>query len=87
MYLLFIFIFIMLAPKPVLSGSLSKRVEFKQDDHTYNIELVQNLNDLIFSIRDINKIDEYYKLEISFEDIQKKNLAFKIYTTIEELIK
>ena len=27
-------------------------------------------NKIIFSIKDINRIDEYYTLEISFEDIQ-----------------
>ena len=48
--------------------------------------LVQNLNNVLFTIKDINKINEIFKLEISFEDIQKKNLTFRIYKTIEEFI-
>lgn len=71
----------MLTSKP----NLSKNFEFQQDDKTYKIELFKNINNIIFSIKDINEINEYYKLEISFEDIQKKNIAFRIYN-IDELI-
>ena len=72
------------APKPVLP--LEKILDFKQDNNTYKIKLSQNSNIVIFSIKDLNRIDEFYELEILFEDIQKKNQIFKIYNSIEELI-
>ena len=72
------------APKPVLP--LEKILDFKQDNNTYKIKLSQNSNIVIFSIKDLNRIDEFYELEILFEDIQKKNQIFRIYNSIEELI-
>ena len=72
------------APKPVLL--LEKILDFKQDNNTYKIKLSQNSNIVIFSIKDLNRIDEFYELEILFEDIQKKNQIFKIYNSIENLI-
>ena len=72
------------APKPVLP--LEKILDFKQDNNTYKIKLSQNSNIVIFSIKDLNRIDEFYELEILFEDIQKKNQIFKIYNSIEDLI-
>ena len=74
----------MSAPKPI--GIISKTIDFIQDEKIYKIELSQNINNVLFTINDTNKIEEYYNLEIPFEDIQKKNITFKIYTTIEELI-
>ena len=72
------------APKPILT--LEKIIDFIQDNNTYKIKLCQNSNNVLFSIKDLNRIDEFYELEITFEDIQKKNQIFRIYRTIEELL-
>ena len=58
------------APKPI--KTTEKSINFIQDDKTYKIELSQNSNNVLISIKDLNRIDVYYKLEISVEDIQKK---------------
>ena len=72
----------MITQKP----NLSKILEYKQDGKNYKLELSQNLNNILFLIKDINEINENYKLEVSFEDIQNKNISFRIYKNIEELI-
>ena len=64
----------------------TKVIEYQQDDITYTIEFGINLNNAVFCIKNKNKIDSFYNLEISFEDIQKKNPMFKVYQTIQEFI-
>jgi len=64
----------------------TKTIEYQQNDNSYIIELGIDLNKARFCIKNKNKIDSYYNLEISFEDIQKKNPMFKIYQTIQEFI-
>ena len=66
--------------------TFSKKIEFTQDEKIYKIELIQKKNNILFSVKDIDEINDYYMLEISFEDILKKNLVFKIYNNIEELM-
>ena len=60
----------MSAPKPIKTPE--KSIDFIQNDKTYKIQLIQNSNNVFISIKDLNRIDVYYKLEISVEDIQKK---------------
>ena len=64
----------------------TKVIEYQQDDITYTMEFGINLNNAVFCIKNKNKIDSFYNLEISFEDIQKKNPMFKVYQTIQEFI-
>ena len=76
----------MLAPSPILPESLSKTLEFIQDNKTYKIDIFKKEYNIIFSIKDTNKIEEYFTLEISYEEIQNKNPMLRIYKNIEELI-
>ena len=64
----------------------TKVIEYQQDDITYTMEFGINSNNALFCIKNKNKIDSFYNLEISFEDIQKKNPMFKVYQTIQEFI-
>ena len=63
-----------------------KELEFTQDEKKYKIELSKNSNNAILTIKDLNIIKSYYKLEITLEDIQNKNQMFRIYKSIEEFI-
>ena len=63
-----------------------KELEYTQEEKKYKIELSKNSNNAIINIKDINKIDSYYKLEISLENIQNKNQMFKMYKSIDEFI-
>jgi len=63
-----------------------KSIEYSQDGKTYKIDLAQRVNTIIFSVKDINEIDKFYKLEIGFEDIQNKNITFRIYKSVVEFI-
>ena len=65
----------------------SKNIEYKQDDKTYIIEFHNKLDNFYLNIRNINKIDSFYDLEISLDDIKKKNQIFKMYQTVQEFIK
>ena len=46
-----------------------KELEFTQDEKKYKIELSKNSNNAILTIKDLNIIKSYYKLEITLEDI------------------
>lgn len=70
----------MSAPLP----NSSKNLEYKQDDKTYRIEFYNNLDNFYLSIRNISKIESFYELEISLDDIKKKNQIFKMYQTVQE---
>lgn len=59
-----------------------KTIEYKQDDSTYIIEKGLKLNNAYLCIKNEDKID----LQISLEEIHKKNRGFKIYQTIQEFI-
>ena len=74
----------MFAPPSITSKNDIKNLEYKQEETTYKIEFSTNLNNLNLSIKNINKIDSFYELEISFNDIQKKNQVFRIYQSIQE---
>jgi len=69
----------MSAPLP----NSSKNLEYKQDDKTYRIEIYINYK-FYLSIRNISKIESIYELEISLDDIKKKNQIFKMYQTVQE---
>ena len=84
---LFIYIIMMATPKTINLDTFSKNVELKQEEKTYRIELSINSNNILsIYIKDTNKIDEYYKLEITFEAIQNKNATFKMYKNLEAFI-
>ena len=70
-------------PLPISPNS-SKNIEYKQDDKTYKIEYKNSLDKFYLSIRNISKIESFYELEISLDDIKKKNQIFKMYQTIQE---
>ena len=74
----------MFAPPSITSKNDIKSFEYKQDDTTFKIEINTNLDNAYFCIKNINKIDSFYELEISFNDIQKKNQVFRIYQSIQE---
>ena len=74
----------MFAPPSITSKNDIKNLEYKQEETTYKIEFSTNLDNLNISIKNINKIDSFYELEISFNDIQKKNQVFRIYQSIQE---
>ena len=63
-----------------------KELEYTKDDKKYKIELSKNANSAIITIKNINKIDYYYKCDISLEEIQNKNPMFRIYKTIDEFL-
>ena len=63
-----------------------KELEYTKDDKKYKIELSKNANSAIITIKNINKIDYYYKYDISLEEIQNKNPMFRIYKTIDEFL-
>ena len=63
-----------------------KELEYTKDDKKYKIELSKNANSAIITIKNINKIDLYYKCDISLEEIQNKNPMFRIYKTIDEFL-
>ena len=74
----------MFAPPSITSKNDIKNFEYKQEETTYKIEFSTNLDNFNISIKNINKIDSFYELEISFNDIQKKNQVFRIYQSIQE---
>jgi len=74
----------MFAPPSITSKNDIKSFEYKQEDTTYKIEINTNLDNAIFCIKNISKIDSFYELEISFSDIQKKNQVFRIYQSVQE---
>ncbi len=74
----------MFAPPSITSKNDIKSFEYKQDDTTFKIEINTNLDNAIFCIKNISKIDSFYELEISFNDIQKKNQVFRIYQSAQE---
>ena len=76
----------MSAPNPITQKGILKSYEFTQDGKKYTIQSVQNLNNAVFTIKDKNKINEIFNLEITFEDIKKKNSSLEIYKNIEEFI-
>ena len=63
-----------------------KELEYTKDDKKYKIELSKNANSAIITIKNINKIDYYYKCDISLEEIQNKNPMFRIYKSIDEFL-
>ena len=63
-----------------------KELEYTKDDKKYKIELSKNANSAIITIKNINKIDYYYKYDISLEEIQNKNPMFRIYKSIDEFL-
>ena len=63
-----------------------KSSKYSQDGKAYKIDLIQSKNTVIFSVKDMNEIDRFYKLELGFEDIQNKNLNFRIYKNTLEFI-
>ena len=69
----------MLAPPSITSKNDTKSFEYKQDNITYKIEFNTSLDNAYFCIKNTSKIDSFYELEISFNDIQKKNQVFRIY--------
>ena len=75
---------------PTQSGdsqkTVMKEIEFTQDEKKYIIELSKNSNNGILTIKDLNSLDSYYKLEITLNDIQNKNQMFLIYKSLEEFI-
>ena len=82
-YLINLLISQMSAPLP----NSSKNLEYKQDDKTYRIEYYSNLDKFYLSIRNISKIESFYELKISLDDIKKKNQIFKMYQTVQEFTK
>ena len=47
-----------------LSAPVSvKSREYSQDGKTYKLDLAQSIKTVIFSVKDINEIDRFYKLE------------------------
>ena len=74
----------MLAPPSITSKNDIKTFEYKQDDITYKIEFNTSLDNAYFCIKNTSKIDSFYELEISFNDIQKKNQVFRIYQSVQE---
>ena len=74
------------APPVMTSKNDTKILEYQQDDNKYSIEIGTNFNKANFCIKNKNKIDSFYYLEISLEDIQKKNPIFKLYQTIQDFI-
>ena len=76
----------MKAPPVITSKNDTKIIEYQQDDNKYSIEIGINLNNANFCIKNKDKIDSFYNLEISLEDIQKKNQFFKLYQTIQDFI-
>ena len=84
---IFIYIIIMATLKTINFDIFSKNVELKQEEKTYRIELSINSNNILsIFIKDTNTIDEYYKLEITFEAIQNKNATFRMYKNLEAFI-
>ena len=76
----------MFAPPVITSKNDTKSIEYKQNDISYEIKISSDSNNAHFFVKNINKIDSFYELEISFSDIQKKNPLFKIHQTIQEFI-
>ena len=76
----------MFAPPVITSKNDTKSIEYKQNDISYEIKISSDSNNAHFFVKNINKIDSFYELEISFSDIQKKNPLFKIYQTIQDFI-
>ena len=74
-YLINLLISQMSAPLP----NSSRNLEYKQDDKTYRIEYYINLDKFYLSIRNISKIESFYELEISLDDI-KRGKSFKAET-------
>ena len=74
----------MFAPPSIASKNGMKSLEYKQEETTYKIEFSANSDNLYLCIKNIGKIDSFYELEISFNEIQKKNQVFKIYQSIQE---
>ena len=74
----------MLAPPSITSKNDIKSFEYKQDDTTFKIEINTNLDNAYFCIKNISKINLFYELEISFNDIKKKNQVFRIYQSAQE---
>ena len=74
----------MFAPPSIASKNDMKSLEYKQEETTYKIEFSANLDNLYLCIKNTGKIDSFYELEISFNEIQKKNQVFKIYQSIQE---
>lgn len=74
----------MFAPPSIASKNDMKSFEYKQEETTYKIEFIVNSDNLNLNIKNINKIDSFYVLDISFNDIQKKNQVFRIYQSIQE---
>ena len=64
----------------------AKVYEYKQENKTYKIELAKNINNVILTIKNISKVESYYKSEISLENIQMKNQVFRMFKTIDEFI-
>ena len=69
-----------------VSKNDTKIIDYKQDDKTYIIEIGINLDNAQFCIKNKNKIESYYDMEISFEEIQNKNPFFKVYQTIQDFV-
>ena len=74
------------APPVMTLKNDTKILEYQQDDNIYSIEIGINFNKANFCIKNKNKIDSFYYLEISLEDIQKKNPIFKFFQTIQDFI-
>ena len=64
------------APPVMTSKNDTKILEYQQDDNKYSIEIGTNFNKANFCIKNKNKIDSFYYLEISLEDISKRKIQF-----------
>ena len=74
----------MFAPPSIASKNDMKSFEYKQEETTYKIEFSTNLDNLNLNIKNINKIDSYYVLDISFNLIQKKNQYLEFIKSIQK---
>lgn len=84
---MFLIYYIKMLSSPLQASKNDKKtINYHQDGKTYSIEIEINLNNAQFCIKNKNKIETYYDLEISFEEIQNKNPFFKVYQTIQDFI-
>ena len=61
-----------------------KSFDYKKEETTYKIEFIANSENLNLNIKNINKIDSYYVLDISFNLIQKKNQYLEFIKSIQK---
>ena len=74
----------MFAQQSIVSKKDMKSFDYKKEETTYKIEFIANSENLNLNIKNINKIDSYYVLDISFNLIQKKNQYLEFIKSIQK---